>query len=58
MSCLIRNLGSSIGTILFQFSINYPQQYCIGGVLILAVLGVIAASVSFHFKHILIEPKT
>ncbi|WP_312281067.1 MFS transporter [Oscillibacter sp.] len=54
---LIRNLGGSIGTILFQFSLSYPQQYYIGGVLILAVSGVIAASVSLRFKHILNEPK-
>jgi hypothetical protein len=54
---LIRNFGGSIGTILFQFSLSYPQQYYIGGVLMLAVSGIIAASVSFRFKHILNESK-
>jgi len=54
---LIRNFGGSIGTILFQFSLNYPKQYYIGGVLILALLGTIVSSVSFRFKHIANEPK-
>lgn len=54
---LIRNFGGSIGTILFQFSLSHPRQYYIGGVLLLAASGAIAASVSFRFKHILNRPK-
>ncbi|WOO37780.1 MFS transporter [Anaerocolumna sp. AGMB13020] len=50
---LIRNFGGSIGTILFQFSLSYPQQYYIGGVLILAATGTIAASLSFRISHVL-----
>ncbi len=53
---LIRNFGGSIGTILFQFSLRYPQKYYMGGVFILAVSGVIAASLSLRFKHIFNEP--
>lgn len=49
---LIRNFGGSIGTIVFQFSLSCPQQYYIGGVLILTVSGAVAASVSFRFKNI------
>lgn len=54
---LIRNFGGSIGTILFQFSLSYPQQYYIWGVLILALSGAIVASVSFWFKNIVNDPK-
>ena len=54
---LIRNFGGSIGTILFQFSLNHPQQHYIWGVLILALSGTIVASGSFRFKHIAYEPK-
>lgn len=54
---LIRNFGGSIGTILFQFSLSCPQQYYIGGILILAVSGAIAVSLSLRFEHILNEPK-
>lgn len=55
---LIRNFGDSIGTIVFQFSLSYPQQYYICGILILTVSGTIAASVSFRFKQILREPNS
>ncbi len=54
---LIRNFGGSIGTILFQFSLSYPQQYYIGGVLILALSGTIAASLSFRISHVLDKTK-
>lgn len=54
---LIRNFGGSIGTILFQFSLNYPQRYYVGGVLILALSGMIAAFLSFRFKNIVNESK-
>ncbi|BCJ92753.1 MFS transporter [Anaerocolumna cellulosilytica] len=54
---LVRNFGGSIGTILFQFSLSYPQEYYIGGVLILALAGAIAAAISFRFKHIANKPK-
>jgi len=54
---LIRNFGGSIGTILFQFSLNYTQQYYICGVLILALSGAIAASISFRFEPITNKPK-
>lgn len=53
---LIRNFGGSIGTILFQFSLSYPQQYYIGGVLFLALSGVIATSISFRFESIINKP--
>jgi MFS family permease len=49
---LIRNFGGSIGTILFQFSLSYPEQYYIGGVLMLALSGSVAASLSFRYKAI------
>lgn len=51
MAHLIRNFGGSIGTILFQFSLNHPQKHFMWGVLLLALSGIIVASMSFRFKH-------
>ena len=50
---LIRNIGGSIGTILFQFSLSYPQKYYTGGVFFLALSGVIVMLAAFRFKNIL-----
>lgn len=47
---LIRNFGGSTGTILFQFSLSYPQ-YFMWGVLLLALSGTIVTSMSFRFNH-------
>lgn len=55
---LIRNFGGSIGTILFQFSLNFTVEYYIGGVLLLVLSGVIAATLSFRYKAIANETKS
>ena len=50
---LVRNFGGSIGTILFQFSLNYPQQYYMWGVFILALSGTLTVALSFRFELII-----
>lgn len=52
---LIRNFGGSFATILFQFSLWCPKQYYIWGVILLALLGMVASAVSFRRKYIINE---
>lgn len=49
MAHLIRNLGGSLGTILFQFSLHFPENHFIGGITFIAVSG--TASILLAFKY-------
>ena len=49
MAHLIRNLGGSLGAILFQFSLHLPENYFIGGITIIALSG--TASILLAFKY-------
>lgn len=48
---LIRNFGGSIGTILFQFSLNTPVSFYVIGIIILTLLSVTTALMSFRIKQ-------
>lgn len=47
---LIRNFGGSLGTILFQYSLNYPLRYFIGGIVLLVLGGVMTSALAFRFN--------
>lgn len=48
---LIRNFGGSIGTISFQYSLNYSLGYFIVGMIVLSLGGIITSALVLRFKQ-------
>lgn len=51
MAHLIRNLGGSLGTILFQFSIYASEKYFIVGIILIAASGTAFTLLTFQYKN-------
>lgn len=49
MAHLIRNLGGSLGAILFQFTLHFPENYFITGITIIALSGTAAILLAFKY---------
>ncbi|WP_277406990.1 MFS transporter [Lacrimispora xylanisolvens] len=50
MAHLIRNLGGSLGAILFQFTLHFPENYFIAGITIIALSGTASILLAFKYK--------
>lgn len=49
---LIRNFGGSIGTIVFQSSLEHPKEYYIRGIIFLSVSGTLAALAALKIRNL------